>query len=309
MKDIVKSTLTGIILVFCVVFALMIQTNAAESDLDNSDNNDISQTIGNAGELQKDESVTTTLSEKHGCEYYKIIIDEESKVIINYKSNAGQSTFQLYDNELSLIKEEKVKGGRYRKSVKYSEEITLKPGVYYIKVLTEDEESTGKYKRIYSISYSFNNYVKSITVTGNEWEVSNTGSAVIDTNTGILRAYKPGKVNVIAKTTDGSGVKATFTVIIKPSKVSNLKIKRTGRKKIKVSWYNVYNASGYQLQYGRRKSTSRAKYRRISARKSTGTLSKIKNRKNYFVRVRAYYKSDNKNYYGDWSSYKKINIK
>ena len=60
---------------------------------------------------------------------------------------------------------------------------------------------------------------------------------------------------------------------------------------------------------GRRKSTSRAKYRRISARKSTGTLSKIKNRKNYFVRVRAYYKSDNKNYYGDWSSYKKINIK
>ena len=302
MKDIVKSTLTEIILVFCVVFALMIQTNAAESDLDNSDNNDISQTIGNAGELQKDESVTTTLSEKHGCEYYKIIIDEESKVIINYKSNAGQSTFQLYDNELSLIKEEKVKGGRHLKSVKYSEEITLKPGVYYIKVLTEDEESTGKYKRIYSISYSFNNYVKSITVTGNktvsvnktirlkaivkpdnatakdiEWEVSNTGSAVIDTNTGILRAYKPEK--------------------------------RTGRKKIKVSWYNVYNASGYQLQYGRRKSTSRAKYRRISARKSTGTLSKIKNRKNYFVRVRAYYKSDNKNYYGDWSSYKKINIK
>ena len=51
MKDIVKSTLTGIILVFCVVFALMIQTNAAESDLDNLDNNDISQTIGNAGEL------------------------------------------------------------------------------------------------------------------------------------------------------------------------------------------------------------------------------------------------------------------
>lgn len=334
MKDIVKSTLTGIILVFCVVFALIIQTNAAESDLDNSDNNDISQTIGNAGELQKDEIVTTTLSEKYGCEYYKIIIDEESKVIIKYKSNAGQSAFQLYDNQLSLIKEEKVKGGRYRKSVKYSEEITLKPGVYYIKVLTEDEESTGKYKRIYSISYSFNNYVKSITVTGNktvsvnktirlkaivkpdnatakdiEWEVSNTGSAVIDTNTGILRAYKPGKVNVIAKATDGSGVKATFAVIIKPSKVSNLKIKRTGRKKIKVSWYNVYNASGYQLQYGRRKSTSRAKYRRISARKSTGTLSKIKNRKNYFVRVRAYYKSDNKNYYGDWSSYKKINIK
>ena len=53
MKDIIKSTLTGIILAFCVVFALMIQTNAAESDLDNSDNNDISQTIGNAGELQK----------------------------------------------------------------------------------------------------------------------------------------------------------------------------------------------------------------------------------------------------------------
>ena len=40
--------------------------------------------------------------------------------------------------------------------------------MYYIKVLTEDEESTGKYKRIYSISYSFNNYVKSITVTGNK---------------------------------------------------------------------------------------------------------------------------------------------
>ena len=44
MKDIVKSTLTGIILVFCVVFALMIQTNAAESDLDNSDNNDTGNT-------------------------------------------------------------------------------------------------------------------------------------------------------------------------------------------------------------------------------------------------------------------------
>ena len=94
MKDIIKSTLTGIILAFCVVFALMIQTNAAESDLDNSDNNDISQTIGNARELQKDESVTTTLSEKNGCEYYKIIIDEESKVIINYKSKI--SSFQKF---------------------------------------------------------------------------------------------------------------------------------------------------------------------------------------------------------------------
>ena len=83
MKDIVKGTLTGIILVFCVVFALMIQTNAAESDLDNSDNNDISQTIGNAGELQKADSVNTTLSEQRGCEYYKIIIDKASKVIIN----------------------------------------------------------------------------------------------------------------------------------------------------------------------------------------------------------------------------------
>lgn len=333
MKDIVKSTLTGIILIFCMVFALLIQVNAEEADSDdtNKDNIDI---IESAKEILKDEPVTTTLSEKQGCEYYKMTIDKESTVIISYKTNAGQSTVQLLDDELSLIKEEKVEGGRYRKSVKHEDEMTLKSGIYYIKVLTEDEQSTGKYKRIYSISYSFNNYVKSITITGNktvsvnktirlnaivkpdnatlkdiEWKVNNSQMAVIDSNTGILRAYKVGKVKVTVQAKDGSGVKATQTIVIKPSKVSNLKFRRTGKKKIKVSWYNIYNASGYQLQYGRRKSTSRAKYRRISAGKNTGTLSRIKNRKNYFVRVRAYYKSDNTNYYGEWSSYKKIKIK
>lgn len=95
-----------------------------------------------------------------------------------------------------------------------------------------------------------------------------------------------------------STIKKTVSV----KKVTIKKAKRSS-KKIKLSWKKVAGAK-YEVRYSTNKKMKRAKKKLVA--KTKVTLSGLKKGKKYYVRVRAWKKSDGKKIYGKWSKKKKV---
>ena len=77
------------------------------------------------------------------------------------------------------------------------------------------------------------------------------------------------------------------------------------RKSLKIVWKKVKGIKGYQIQYSLSKRFKKAKTITITKAKITSrTLKKLKTKKKYYVRVRAFVKSDGKNVYSLWSKAK-----
>ncbi len=99
------------------------------------------------------------------------------------------------------------------------------------------------------------------------------------------------------------------STVIKKAKVKNLKVKAKG-KKITVSWKKIKIAKGYQVQVATNKKFKKKKIvfdKFTKKRKLIIKSSKIKRKKTYYVRVRAYAKINGKKVNGKWS--KKIRVK
>ena len=64
---------------------------------------------------------------------------------------------------------------------------------------------------------------------------------------------------------------------------------------------------GYEIQYATNKSLKNAKIKRT--KKTSTAISKLKSKKTYYVRVRAYTKNGKSRTYGAWSKVKKVKVK
>lgn len=93
----------------------------------------------------------------------------------------------------------------------------------------------------------------------------------------------------------------------KPSKVVSLKVK-AGKKSFTARWKKISGVKGYQIQYAVSKKKIK-KGKRKSVKKPAITIKKLKRRKTYYVRVRAYKTVGKKKIYGKWSAVKKVKIK
>ncbi len=104
-----------------------------------------------------------------------------------------------------------------------------------------------------------------------------------------------------------ASVSVVYTII--PGKQTAF-VKRSG-KKMRVSWYKVSSASGYQVQYAAKKSFKKCKTITIRKKSKTKcTIKKLKRGKTYYVRVRTY-KNANVNgqqtvVNGAWSKVRKV---
>lgn len=94
-------------------------------------------------------------------------------------------------------------------------------------------------------------------------------------------------------------VTAPKKITLKKTKAKLSSVKKTS---MKVSWKKVSNASGYQIQYSTSSKFKNAKTVKVSAKKSSTTIKKLKKNKKYYVRVRSYNKSSGKTVYSSWSS-------
>lgn len=108
---------------------------------------------------------------------------------------------------------------------------------------------------------------------------------------------------------DYSG-KYSLTYKVIPKAVTFSKLAK-GDNSFKASWKNnKYQTTGYQIKYSTSKSFKNAKYKKVKGFKKTSTtVSKLKNKKIYYVKVRAYKVVGKKTYYSAWSSYKSVKTK
>ena len=91
-----------------------------------------------------------------------------------------------------------------------------------------------------------------------------------------------------------------------PSRVKLKSVKNKKGKKIQISWKKINGVTGYQIQYAANKKMRKAK--KVTSAKTTYTAKKLKKKKIYYVRVRAYIKNGTKKVYGKWSKTKKVKI-
>lgn len=123
---------------------------------------------------------------------------------------------------------------------------------------------------------------------------------------------KPGKVTVTVTFNNKvySG-QLTSSFIIIPRKPTISSIKSPKKKQLKVTWKKDTTVSGYQLQYSTSKKFYKTKTKTVAVSKKNAskTISKLKSKKRYYVRVRSYKTISGKKMYGTWSSVKSVKVK
>lgn len=85
------------------------------------------------------------------------------------------------------------------------------------------------------------------------------------------------------------------------------KVKKVSAKKksLKITWAKVNGASGYQIQYSRKKSMKGAKNITIKKANTTSiTIKKLKKKKKYYVRIRTFILNNGVSVYSPWSAKK-----
>ena len=91
----------------------------------------------------------------------------------------------------------------------------------------------------------------------------------------------------------------TVTTAAKPAQVKAVKVK-SKKKKLKVSWKKVSGATGYEVLLATNNKFTKNK-KTVTVKKNKVTLKKLKPKKKYFVKVRAYKLANGRKYFGKWS--------
>ena len=149
-------------------------------------------------------------------------------------------------------------------------------------------------------------------------EVDNAVKAINDALSGLAKkpaqSAKPSTDNKITNTKSQAQKNAENAM--KQAKITKLTVKSKAKKKITVTWKKVSKANGYQVQVSTNKKFKKSK---IILAKTTSkkkiTIKKLKSKKTYFVRVRAYatYKDSNgkpQKVYSSWiKKTRKVKVK
>ncbi len=158
--------------------------------------------------------------------------------------------------------------------------------------------------------YTYDGKVKIPSVT-----VKDSKGKTLVKNTDYTVSYASGRKNVgkyaVKITFKGnySGTK-TLYFTIKP-KATSISSVSAGSKKFTVKWKKQSTqVTGYQIQYSTSSKFSSPKYVTVSNYKTTSkTISKLKGKKKYYVRVRTYKTVSGTKYYSSWSSAKSVTTK
>ncbi|MBQ3292583.1 MAG: hypothetical protein IJH43_09535 [Mogibacterium sp.] len=102
-------------------------------------------------------------------------------------------------------------------------------------------------------------------------------------------------------------------ITIRPTKIKKL---TKGKKSFTVKWNKMATPlaglyiDGYQIQYSLKKNFSKAKTVTVYGyNKASKKISKLKKKKNYYVRIRTFAKMGGRTYYSAWSAKKKVKTK
>ncbi len=216
-------------------------------------------------------------------------------------------TYTLSNRKVASISGNRLtakKAGTVKLTAKVSLDRT-KSASLTVKVLPAQKISARSYKKVYGsrafnlkakargrLSYSSGNTRVARVNSKGTVSIKGTGQATIT-----IKAAATGKYGVTTK-------KVTVTVV--PKRVSSLKLSG-GAKKLKASWKPVAKASGYQIIYAQNsKFTKGRKSVYVKGKTSKATVGKLKPKRTYYVKVRAYKTSGKTKVYGSCSPVKKV---
>ena len=210
----------------------------------------------------------------------------------NVSDRTATTTLKLYSDE------------KKSKQLYTSEEISIEPWKRVTKTITVNKSD---------LSYNANQAVYMLLhadVDEGDCDESNNDSYAI-----LYQAKTNTNTNTNSQTsssgTGNAGKKQSTpskTVKVKaPSKVKLTSAKNGKGKKLTVKWKKVTGAKGYQLQYAMNKKFKKKKS--VQTKKTKYTIKKLKKKKTYYIRVRAYKMNGKKKVYGKWSTVKKVKIK
>lgn len=142
---------------------------------------------------------------------------------------------------------------------------------------------------------------------------SNNRSVIQINQAGKATIKGPGRAIITvtaAATANYNAATKQVLITVKPKKATGLKVK-AAKKKMTVRWKRDPKADGYQLTYAKNSKFKKGK-KNILIRKNKITkqvIKKVKPKKTYYVKVRAYKKVGKTNLYGAYSKARKIKIK
>lgn len=99
----------------------------------------------------------------------------------------------------------------------------------------------------------------------------------------------------------------TTKKVKKPKKVTIKSVKNLKKRRVKITLKKVKNAAGYQIRICNNKKFRG--YWSKTIKKTTYTFKKLKKKKRYYYKARAYAKNGKKKLYGSWSKVKSVKIK
>ncbi|MCR5586124.1 MAG: hypothetical protein K6F77_01150 [Lachnospiraceae bacterium] len=109
--------------------------------------------------------------------------------------------------------------------------------------------------------------------------------------------FRVSQLGTVAETDDSN----------KLGKVTIKSVKNNKKGSVLIKWYDVDGADGYDIQYSLKKSFSGKKTKKSSY--SMVNIKKLKKKKTYYIRVRAFVITDEGKVYGSWSKVKTVKIK
>lgn len=147
----------------------------------------------------------------------------------------------------------------------------------------------------------------SVTYTSSDKKVVMVGK-----KTGKVNIKGCGKAVITVKAAGNSNYKSgtkKIAVVIAPKKQAITSLKSTSKNTVTVKWKKDSKADGYQIQYGTNRKFKGAKTVKAKKSKTSVVLKKLKAKKRYYVRVRAYKSSSKGKVYGVYSKVKSVLVK
>ncbi len=188
-----------------------------------------------------------------------------------------------------------VKVSKFKKNQTIKATKTKYTKTYGAKAFNLGAKTTGNGKLTYKSS---NIGIAKVSSTG-KVTIKGTGKAIIT-----IKASATGKYEAATK---------KVSITVKPKRGTVKKLKSPGKGKLKVIWAKASKVNGYEItvatnrKFTKNKKTYRVKFNK----KTTKTISGLKSRKMYYVKIRAYktMKGSKKPLYGTYSKVKKIRVK
>lgn len=174
----------------------------------------------------------------------------------------------------------------------------------------KSEETDGYY--VYRSTSKSGTYKKIATI-----KDSNTTSYVDKSGISIGKTYYY-KIKSFIKEADINGEsasiisdfsKAVSAKSVIPGKVTLSSVKKSSSKSVKLTWKKVTGASGYAIYRSTKKDGTYKKIKTITSGKTLKYTDNLGKKKTAYYKVKAYYKSGSKKYYGSYSSIKKGSTK